>query len=220
MLTGNRVMAPLVLLHGITGTGGDWSALLPRLQRTFDVVSPTFPGHAGGPAPSLDLAGFVEAQMDAAGWATAHVAGNSLGGYVALQLAERGRARSVVAFAPAGGWADGDLTHRDTLQRTLDYVGAARGSPDSRAMAAVACTGLGLLTEHALTHGWPLDPTRVDCPLRFIWGTTDEWLPWPRSAARYRSWFPRADWIELDGVGHEPQIEVPLEAAELIRGFP
>ena len=45
--------------------------------------------------------------MDEAGFETAHIVGNSLGGYLALLLAERGRARSVVALAPAGGWAAG-----------------------------------------------------------------------------------------------------------------
>ena len=42
--------------------------------------------------------------MDAAGMATAHVAGNSLGGWLAFELARRGRARSVCAISPAGGW--------------------------------------------------------------------------------------------------------------------
>ena len=30
---------------------------------------------------------------------------------------------------------------------------------------------------------------------------------------------PHADWVELDGVGHCPQLDVPLETAELILGF-
>ena len=46
------------------------------------------------------LADAVERAMDEAGFETAHIAGNSLGGYIALQLAARGRARSVVALAP------------------------------------------------------------------------------------------------------------------------
>ena len=53
--------------------------------------------------------------MDDAGFETAHIAGNSLGGYMALQLAARGRARSVVALAPAGGWAKGDESYKETL---------------------------------------------------------------------------------------------------------
>ena len=39
-------------------------------------------------------------------------------------------------------------------------------------------------------------------------------------AARFRDdGFPHADWVELDGVGHCPQLDVPLEAAQLILGF-
>ena len=53
--------------------------------------------------------------MDDAGFETAHIVGNSLGGYMALQLAARGRARSVVALAPAGGWAKGDESYKQTL---------------------------------------------------------------------------------------------------------
>jgi pimeloyl-ACP methyl ester carboxylesterase len=39
-------------------------------------------------------------------------------------------------------------------------------------------------------------------------------------AERYRrDWLPTADWVELDGVGHCPQLDVPLVAAQLILGF-
>ena len=36
--------------------------------------------------------------------ATAHFAGNSMGGALSLEMAKRGRARSVVAISPGGGW--------------------------------------------------------------------------------------------------------------------
>jgi pimeloyl-ACP methyl ester carboxylesterase len=56
--------------------------------------------------------------------------------------------------------------------------------------------------------------------VRIIWGTEDGLLPWPRAAARYREeLLPHADWVVLDGVGHAPQLEVPLEAAQLILGL-
>jgi pimeloyl-ACP methyl ester carboxylesterase len=45
-------------------------------------------------------------------------------------------------------------------------------------------------------------------------------LPWPSSAARYRDdWLPHADWVELDDVGHCPQLDMPLETAQLILEF-
>jgi pimeloyl-ACP methyl ester carboxylesterase len=113
---------PLVCLHGFTDTWRTWELVLPQLERHHDVLAPTLLGHAGG-APidgEIDddlIADAVERAMDEAGFETAHIVGNSLGGYVALQLAARGRADSVVALAPAGGWAVGD----GSSAHALDY---------------------------------------------------------------------------------------------------
>ena len=53
-----------------------------------------------------------------------------------------------------------------------------------------------------------------------MWGTEDRLLEWPASAARYRhDCLPHADWVVLDGIGHCPQLDIPLETAELILGF-
>ena len=112
---------PLVLIHGFLDTWRVWELVLPALERRHDVLAVTLAGHAGGPAIDGEvradaLAGPVEQAMDAAGFETAHIAGNSLGGFVALQLAARGRARTVTALAPAGGWAPGDESYRDLLR--------------------------------------------------------------------------------------------------------
>src|SRR5918911_149122 len=93
----------------LVGTWRPWGAVLPALERRHEVLAPTLAGHAGGPAFGAELtdatlADHVERAMDAAGFETAHIAGNSLGGYLALRLAPRGRARSVVALAPARRW--------------------------------------------------------------------------------------------------------------------
>jgi pimeloyl-ACP methyl ester carboxylesterase len=77
------------------------------------------------------------------------------------------------------------------------------------------------MIEHALREGYgELDAERIECPVRIVWGTADRILPWPSAAARLREhWLPHADWVELDGIGHCPQLDVPLEAAQLIVGF-
>ena len=87
-------------------------------------------------------------------------------------------------------------------------------------LGATAAPAAFELIEHALREGWMLDAERIGCPVRVVWGTEDRMLPWPAAAARYRhEWLPHADWVVLDGVGHCPQLDVPLEAAELILGF-
>ncbi len=67
------------------------------------------PGHNGGIKgrfflDTADLVDDMERRMDALGWDTAHIVGNSLGGWVAFELARRGRARTLTGIAPAGGW--------------------------------------------------------------------------------------------------------------------
>lgn len=82
-----------------------------------------------------------------------------------------------------------------------------------------AACDLAPLLAFAATSAWPLDAERISCPVRIVWGTADRLLPWPSAAERYRGVFPQADWVELDGVGHCPQLDVPLETAELVLGF-
>src|ERR671919_138771 len=102
---------PLVLIHGYANTWRVWEPVLPALTERHDVLAPTLCGHFHG-EPLADgveatvgaLTDGVERAMDAAGFETAHVCGNSLGGWIGLDLGRRGRARSVSCLAPAGGW--------------------------------------------------------------------------------------------------------------------
>ena len=82
------------------------------------------------------------------------------------------------------------------------------------------CDGALPLIELGLRAGYELDAGSIECPVRIVWGTADQVLPWPSAAVRYREeWLPHADWVELDGVDHCPQLDVPLETAQLILGF-
>ncbi|MDX6682792.1 MAG: hypothetical protein QOG94_2831 [Solirubrobacteraceae bacterium] len=249
--------SPMLCLHGFTDTWRTWELVLPALERHHDVFAPTLPGHAGGPQLDGVVSGArivdeLERAMDAAGFATAHVVGNSLGGYLALQLAARGRAESVVALAPAGGWALGDGSVGETLAHfTAMHEAMTVAAPHADAIVAtvegrrratlyttssfdhipaellahqmqsvVGCDAIAPMIEAALRDGWDLDAARVACPVRIVWGTEDRLLPWPSAASRYLvDWLPHADWIELDGVGHCPQLDVPLETSQLILGL-
>jgi pimeloyl-ACP methyl ester carboxylesterase len=249
--------SPLVCLHGFADTWRTWELVLPALERRHDVLALTLAGHAGGPAlnGSVDdaaLADAVQAAMDDAGFATAHIIGNSLGGWLALQLAARGRAQSVVALAPAGGWARDDESWKDVLRLQAALIEQARAaaphaeailaSPEGRRRATrytvvnyehlpvdllahqllgvAACRDGERLVSFALGADWRLDAERIACPVRVVWGNDDRLLPWPSAAARYRTdWLPHADWVELDGVGHCPQLDVPAPTADLVLGF-
>jgi pimeloyl-ACP methyl ester carboxylesterase len=249
--------SPLVCLHGFADTWRTWELVLPALERHHDVLAPTLLGHAGGPPLTGEareelVVDAAARAMDDAGFATANIVGNSLGGWVALKLAARGRARSVVALAPAGGWAQGDDSYKQLLSFQLTmHEQAKAAAPHADAIAAsnegrrratqllttnfehippeliahqtvgvATCTGACPLIENGLRAGWNLDAEMITCPVRILWGTADKLLPWPSAAARFREeWLVRADWVELEGIGHCPQLGIPLETAELILGF-
>jgi pimeloyl-ACP methyl ester carboxylesterase len=249
--------SPLVCVHGFTDTWRTWELILPALEKEHDVLALTMLGHAGGPAIDGEvsdqvLADAIERAMDEAGFATAHIVGNSLGGFVSLQLAARGRAESVVALAPAGGWAEGDDSFKESIdffttvqalsKAAAPHADQLMATPDGRRRATqpiavnyehipadllahqlrgfADCAAAFPLMEYAARQGWTLDADRIDCPVRVVWGTEDQLLKWPAAAARFKQeWVPQADWVVLEGVGHCPQLDVPLETSELILGF-
>ncbi len=125
----------LLLVHGIGASSRCWEPVLPMLEERYEILNVDLPGHflgapmAKGVRPSVKaMADAVETMLDEAGWRTAHVAGNSLGGWIALELGARGRATSVTALAPAGGWKRWSLAELRLIpfffvQRLLAWIG-------------------------------------------------------------------------------------------------
>jgi pimeloyl-ACP methyl ester carboxylesterase len=173
---------PLVLIHGFANTWRVWEPVLPALAEHHDVLAPTLCGHFDG-EPLADgaeatvsaLTDGLERAMDAAGFETAHMSGNSLGGWVALDLARRGRARSVVCLAPAGGWAHGSRAERRlkrlfTIGRKLND----RLVPHSKRL--LRRPGVRkLLLGQAMRYPERLSPSQAAARLEAITGCTIYW---------------------------------------------
>jgi pimeloyl-ACP methyl ester carboxylesterase len=174
------------------------------------------------------LGGYLALRLAARGRARSVVALAPAGGWKAGDTSYED---ALEHFATMQRLLEGALPHVDTIvstpegrRRATTHV-AERSehlSPDLVAhlmRGAAGCTAVFDFIEHARRNGWPLDAARVRCPVRVVWGTADRLLPWPTAARRYRQELPTADWVELDGVGHCPQLDVPLEAAELVLGW-
>ena len=90
-LTGGAGGTPLVLLHGVGTSAGEWTWVLPALARSRLVYAIDLPGYDGSSEPSdyspAFTARFIGAFLDAVGVDRAVVVGNSFGGLVALHLA-------------------------------------------------------------------------------------------------------------------------------------
>ncbi|GAA2850069.1 alpha/beta fold hydrolase [Pseudonocardia halophobica] len=240
------VREPLVCLHGLGGSVHAWDRVLPGLRARHDVRTVALRGHVGGEIfpvrvrPTVPaLVDGVEAALDAAGIAQAHLVGNSLGGWLALELAARGRALSVVALSPAGGWLpDSDEVHRvwrllvpahDLARRTERHLDrAVRLAPARKALLRLGVEH-GDRLEPAEAAAFLRDNARCrflrpllrsaidyhftvpapDVPVRIAWSAQDRLLPAPRYAERFRALFPAAQRVRLPGVGHVPMYDDP-----------
>jgi pimeloyl-ACP methyl ester carboxylesterase len=173
------------------------------------------------------LGGFVALQLAARGRAESVVALAPAGGW-----SEGDEMRHTLALfppmqeqlVPMAPHADAIMATREGRRRAtlLTSTNFEHIPPEllvHQLLGVVGCTRLRPMVEYASREGYQLDAARIDCPVRIVWGTDDKLLPWPSAAARFRTdWLPHADWVELDGVGHAPQLDVPLETAELILG--
>jgi pimeloyl-ACP methyl ester carboxylesterase len=135
---------PVLLLHGIGTSRGDFTALVGRLADDHDVLAVDLPGHGGSPPlgrahTAAAIADAVESELDARGLGPVHAVGNSLGGRVALELGRRGRARSIVALAPSGL----ALPHERVYQASLMARARVELSALRPAIPAMARTAAG-----------------------------------------------------------------------------
>ena len=86
---------PVVLLHGLMGSGACWTELARALEGEFDVVMPDARGHGGSSAPNQgyrydDLASDVVGLIRDLHLARPVLLGHSLGGMTAAVVASRG----------------------------------------------------------------------------------------------------------------------------------
>ncbi|MGZ8795668.1 MAG: alpha/beta fold hydrolase, partial [Gaiellaceae bacterium] len=100
---------PLLLLHGLAGSTGNWVEMLPELVKRHRVVAVDLPGHGrSGPLPrgasTADFAAVAAAVLEAEDCRPAVVAGHSFGGLVALRLAHSRPelVRRLLLVSPAG----------------------------------------------------------------------------------------------------------------------
>jgi pimeloyl-ACP methyl ester carboxylesterase len=173
-------------------------------------------GHVALQLAARGRARTVVALAPAGGWAPGDESFREL---LARQAAVRELARSAAPHAEAIlATPEGRRRATQDLVTSAEHIPVELLAHLTRGVAA--CDAAPALIEHGLREGWPLDAPAIACPVRIVWGTADRLLPWPSAAARFRTdWLPHADWVELDGIGHCPQLDVPLETAQLILGF-
>ena len=168
---------PLVLIHGLGGSGADWVFQVAALERRFRVIIPDLPGSGHSPPPrgEYTIAGFAASLwslLDHLEVSRTNLIGFSLGGAVAFEMAAQrpagvlrlGLINSLATYRP-DHWRKWLETHVSaTLVRLLGmrraaWLLASRLFPEpwQRAIRQHAATVVGAVPASSyLGMGWAL----------------------------------------------------------------
>jgi pimeloyl-ACP methyl ester carboxylesterase len=102
---------PLLLIHGLGSSAGNWDPVLPALSSERDVIAVDLPGFGKSPAlpgevTIASLTDAVEEFIADTGFDGVDVVGSSMGARMVLEMARRGHNGAVVALDPGGFWTD------------------------------------------------------------------------------------------------------------------
>lgn len=238
---------PLLLLHGLFGSGSNWKRHAHDLAKRYRVLLPDLRNHGRSPhAPGMDyrlMADDVVGLLDAEALDQIALIGHSMGGKVAMTLALT-RPERVAALVVA------DVAPIAYGQHLRDYVEAMRRLPlaaiGSRAEAdqalasavAEAAVRQFLLTnlerraegyrwripldiladQMPVLEGFPALATNFLGPTLFIHGGRSHYVTKTHHEI-IRQLFPEAEFACIPDAGHWLHVEAPERFAELLEGF-
>lgn len=239
---------PLVLLHGLYGSGVNWRRYARRWSRGHRVIVPDLRNHGRSRhsarmdyrAMAADVARLIEAETDA----PAAVLGHSMGGKVAMALAltHPGLVRGLIVadIAPVA-YAGND---HDTIIAAMQAVDLATVGSRSDADGQLAeCIDSHAVRQFLLTNlersddgwdwrlplailrralpdilGWPAIDGHWDGPALFIHGARSPYVDKTGRQA-IAAYFPEQELETLPDTGHWLHIEAPEAFTEAVEAF-
>jgi esterase len=239
---------PLVILHGLLGSGDNWLGVAKLWAPDFDILVPDLRNH--GRSPHAEEAGFAAMAQDVAellaaeGLSQVIVLGHSLGGKVAMQLAldhpDLVKGLIVVdiapkAYPPAHKTLMAALLAVDLSQYTtrgeVDTVLA--GPIPTPAIRQWLLKNLNRDAEGKLTwkpnlpvlhrHLTELSAGFAEVreyagPVLFVGGGRSDYIL-PEDLPRIREFFPQAQLEVIPEAGHWVHVDAPGRMGELVKEF-
>ncbi|MDQ4078560.1 MAG: alpha/beta fold hydrolase [Chloroflexota bacterium] len=207
---------PVVLVHGLSGSTKWWAKNIEALARHFRVHLIDLIGFGGSQGRSRfvlsEAAGVLAEWMDQIGIEPANVVGHSMGGYISAELAADfpGRVDRLVLVDAAGlPFGYNYPKHAFGLLRVLRHLpfdfwpvlvqDAYRAGP---------VTILDALRQ-ILFSDLRVKLAQIEVPALVVWGEHDTVIPVAVGETLSHS-LPHAEFIVLDGAGHNPMWDRPL----------
>ena len=237
---------PLVIAHGLYGSGRNWGVIARRLADRRDVVTVDMRNHGFSPRFATqtypDMAADLAEVIISLG-GQADLLGHSMGGKAAMLLALTRPAlvrRLVVADIAPVAYTH-DQTRHVRAMRGLDLATiTTRADADSALAATVNDPALrafflqsldlrekppvwrlnldALEAEMPKIIGWPNVTGHFDGPTLFLTGAESSYVL-PEHRDTIRTLFPKARFAKIPGAGHWLHAEKPREFEETVRVF-
>lgn len=238
---------PLIIAHGLFGSGRNWGVIARRLADSRDVFAVDMRNHGYSPRAAShsypDLAADLAEVIRHIG-APADLLGHSMGGKAAMQLAltqpDLIRRLIVADIAPVAYTHD-QTRHIDAM-RALDLTHlTTRAEADQRLSALIDDAALRafflqsldlkaeggprwrlnldvLEAEMPRIVGWPGTTGHFDRPTLFLTGANSAYVK-PEYRDTIRTLFPAARFARIPDAGHWLHAEKPREFEETVRVF-
>lgn len=239
---------PLIILHGLLGSGDNWRTMARRLARRYRVFSLDLRNHGRSPHHErMDypvMAEDLRAFMEEYSLASACLVGHSMGGKVAMRFTltwpEMVEKLVVVDIAPKPY----EARHDDMLRALVALeperfrergeidlaLHAAIPDPDMRLflLKNLIRTRQGnfawrinlesIVRNYDVISGWPADVASCEVHTLFVKGGGSDYLQLA-DAGLIRDYFPRARLVTIAHAGHWPHVEAPGVFQAALEGF-
>jgi pimeloyl-ACP methyl ester carboxylesterase len=232
---------PLVIAHGLFGSGRNWGAIAKRLSDTRPVVTVDMRNH--GTSPWADTHGYDDLAADLAEVVDgpADFLGHSMGGKAVMQLAltrpDRVRKLIVADIAPVvyghsqtrmiDAMRSVDLSRVEKRSDADAQLASVIDEPGVRAFLLQSLDvaerawrlNLDVLeAEMPRIVGWPGTLGRFDGPALFLTGAESDYVR-PDHHAAILAQFPQARFEAIEGAGHWLHADRPREFEAAVRAF-
>lgn len=220
---------PLVLLHGLSGSGRWWARNTAELGRSHRLLIPDVIGfgrtRCPGPIPDIArLAEILDGWLDVLRVPSTDLVGHSMGGQIAVHMAARfpARVRRLVLVDSAGLFAS--LPARTAARFAAEVLPPARWG-DPTFLPTIVRDGLragprSIIRSIAHIVGDDVGPLlpRIAAPTLVLWGAGDTIIPLAH-AREFRAGIPGAELVVLPRAAHNPMVDQPGQFNELVGRF-
>ncbi|NDA14210.1 MAG: alpha/beta fold hydrolase [Gammaproteobacteria bacterium] len=238
---------PIVILHGLFGSGVNWRGIAQTLATHWQVFLLDLPNH--GQSPWIEdmsypsMAALICEWMTSQGIEKSALIGHSMGGKVGMTLAltDSGIVDSIVVvdIAPVNYPHSHSGLVEAMLQIPLDRVQSRKDADRllQREVADLALRQFLLQNLRAEADGlrwrinlpviqrqmdtltgFPALPSRFDGPALFLYGLNSDYVK-NEGIEKAKAYFPSAEFQGVAGAGHWLHAEQPEQAVSAIRQF-